>query len=792
MYYEEKLLAKAIKPISIKETELILGQMKNCVCKIKAGPKKGTGFFIKIPYRNQLLNVLMTNNHVLGEEDILDDNYISIFLNNENETKNIKMDSKRKRYTNEILDVTIIELLEKDNIRNFLDLDTQIKERINLIGDDNSIGYFNNLYKKESIYLLNYILNSTEEIYASYGLLEKIEGNEISHKCNTGYGSSGSPILLLKTKTVIGIHYHGGKECNFGILLIRPLIEFQQIYNNFVAIRKNISTNINYNINLNKIYNDLKNYFIGETDIVNKLNNKINPKQSYQGFLVEKIWVDKWKKLSNYDFIKLNYLDKNINNENKIKKLILDNLTNGNLNYDEINNVENYIIKDINHLKLPANLNKSYILLNSNFLRAFPFKANILSTNFYLSYQNIQIYSKNIPIYSFETNNNIIININQPLKHTEYNSEYIKQLLKYAFFKKDLHSQYNLYKTFICQAYIINSEIINKLKQIFKLKELIINLENNQILAGITYQNFDANYSRILKYINNFQINYINSIKKYEEKEAINFNENEISPIPKDLNNYIDIKYFDGFDIIGEQFATFLKKKFNNITIPLIYFVIIQDKLYANIFHGQKNYYQIMDLNSNHNLNFEYIIEITKNRLFNDTKSLNYYFFYIFAKKGIQNLFYQENPISLENDNFIFNLYNRTSMHRKKRIKKIENTSIPLIMPNSTLADSLSINSYSEIQNEKNNKVHFIFITTTQLKFEIFIEKDKTIDELIKLYFEKIKHPELYGDSSIGFLYNANALKKDSKILIRDFFEKGEIHCIIVFGLDDKIDDKLL
>jgi hypothetical protein len=86
-------------------------------------------------------------------------------------------------------------------------------------------------------------------------------------------------------------------------LLIRPLIEFQQIYNNFVAIRKNISTNINYNINLNKIYNDLKNYFIGETDIVNKLNNKINPKQSYQGFLVEKIWVDKWKKLSNYDFL---------------------------------------------------------------------------------------------------------------------------------------------------------------------------------------------------------------------------------------------------------------------------------------------------------------------------------------------------------------------------------------------------------------------------------------------------------------------------------------------------------
>ena len=34
-------------PISIKNMEKIVEQMKNCVCKIKKGNEKGTGFFVK-------------------------------------------------------------------------------------------------------------------------------------------------------------------------------------------------------------------------------------------------------------------------------------------------------------------------------------------------------------------------------------------------------------------------------------------------------------------------------------------------------------------------------------------------------------------------------------------------------------------------------------------------------------------------------------------------------------------------------------------------------------------------
>jgi len=54
---KEKEIKNSIKPVSIEATEKILRQMKNCVCKIHNGKNKATGFFAKIPYYNDLLNV---------------------------------------------------------------------------------------------------------------------------------------------------------------------------------------------------------------------------------------------------------------------------------------------------------------------------------------------------------------------------------------------------------------------------------------------------------------------------------------------------------------------------------------------------------------------------------------------------------------------------------------------------------------------------------------------------------------------------------------------------------------
>ena len=95
-----------ISPISLKQTEKIIEQMKNnSICRIN-NHGKGTGFFVKIPYKLRLLQVLITTNHAINIDDIQNNKIISLYLNNDKMT--IKLDNNRLRYTNEKLDITII------------------------------------------------------------------------------------------------------------------------------------------------------------------------------------------------------------------------------------------------------------------------------------------------------------------------------------------------------------------------------------------------------------------------------------------------------------------------------------------------------------------------------------------------------------------------------------------------------------------------------------------------------------------------------------------------------------
>ena len=47
---KEISIEDSLAPISIEQTEIILNQMKNCVCKIHKDSLNGTGFFVQVPY----------------------------------------------------------------------------------------------------------------------------------------------------------------------------------------------------------------------------------------------------------------------------------------------------------------------------------------------------------------------------------------------------------------------------------------------------------------------------------------------------------------------------------------------------------------------------------------------------------------------------------------------------------------------------------------------------------------------------------------------------------------------
>ena len=233
---KEKKIRNSPEPVNIAGTKAILEQMINCICKIKIREASGTGFFCKIPLgKNESLNVLMTNYHILDEKYYEDNKEIHLLLNDEKEAFVIEQLTERKTYFNKGYDITIIELKEEDGIKNFLELDDNLfkeKEKV--------------FYEDKSIYVLQYPYGRNACV--SYGLLINIEKNDIKHTCSTENGSSGSPILNLENNKVIAIHKGAGlSDFNFnkGTFLKYPLNNFMEEQNNDINASKNSIASIN-------------------------------------------------------------------------------------------------------------------------------------------------------------------------------------------------------------------------------------------------------------------------------------------------------------------------------------------------------------------------------------------------------------------------------------------------------------------------------------------------------------------------------------------------------------------
>ena len=211
---EEKKLNNSIDYVSIEGTKIVLNHMMNCICKIKMKGEVGTGFFCKIPFKNETIKVLMTNYHVLGDKELNKSKNLNLLLNDDKEILIIDLNNKRYKYFNEYYDITIIELKEEDKIKYYLELDD------NLFQDNSEI-----IYIDRSVYIPQY--PKGKNAYVSYGLLNNIDKYNIMHRCNTDNGSSGSPIINLDNNKVIGMHSKGSNyNYNIGIYLKYPLKNF--------------------------------------------------------------------------------------------------------------------------------------------------------------------------------------------------------------------------------------------------------------------------------------------------------------------------------------------------------------------------------------------------------------------------------------------------------------------------------------------------------------------------------------------------------------------------------------
>ena len=146
----EQNLYNVPESIPISKLKIVIEESKSSICKIKCSDGgTGTGFFCVIPFPDKfnLLPVLITNYHVIKEDDLKISKKVKFSLDNEEIHFEIEISENRKFYSNEKYDVTIIEIQNKDNLdlNTFLEIDEQVFK-------DNPD--YN--YRSKTIYLIHY------------------------------------------------------------------------------------------------------------------------------------------------------------------------------------------------------------------------------------------------------------------------------------------------------------------------------------------------------------------------------------------------------------------------------------------------------------------------------------------------------------------------------------------------------------------------------------------------------------------------------------------------------------
>ena len=272
--FHEKEIKNYPEPVTMEMTEIILNQMKNSICAISIiNGKHGTGFFCRINTYDKEFPVLVTNNHILNEEDLKNNKSLEILINNQRKEINLK--ENRFIYSNNELNITLLEILKTDEINNYLQFDEDLYNQ----------SFDINLYRNKSIYILQYP-NHYGQPKVSYGTIKDIEDNRIYYNCNTSRGSSGSPILNFKNNKVIGIHVGGSKYFNFNkgifsksiIDVIKNKLQISEKnrdYDENFNFRKNLTlsdTNIRYSLTPNIFDEDIPNTYVKSCK--NNNNNK--------------------------------------------------------------------------------------------------------------------------------------------------------------------------------------------------------------------------------------------------------------------------------------------------------------------------------------------------------------------------------------------------------------------------------------------------------------------------------------------------------------------------------------
>ena len=346
------------------------------------------------------------------------------------------------------------------------------------------------------------------------------------------------------------------------------------------------------------IIKDINTYYSIEKEFEDNLNKKDINSINKSGYLISNIWINQWKKITNYENIK-NLIKEN---NTKIADEIVYYLENNKYKYSDLPPLEIFNFQTKNEID-DFLLNDSLVIINSDFKQSFKIKSK----------DNITTYVLNKNQISVNLDKNMIFNLNKNIIKSKENLLFIKQMFKIIKLKPNKDINNNIY--------LINKKILDKFKQILDYNKICHILKNNNIIDMTNNNNFDEYFSEIIKFIKEDKeymdkINNINLIDEFnflkcDYKLSIKHNEIMLE------NTKINFIYFSDFILVNKDILLFLYEN-NIINIEMkeqLYqsnYIINDEKILLVLKDKEnKNLYEIGYIDINGNFIVEYIIKET-------------------------------------------------------------------------------------------------------------------------------------------------------------------------------------
>ena len=106
------------------------------------------------------------------------------------------------------------------------------------------------------------------------------------------------------------------------------------------------------------------------------------------------------------------------------------------------------------------------------------------------------------------------------------------------------------------------------------------------------------------------------------------------------------------------------------------------------------------------------------------------------------------------------------------------------------IMDGASSQGWKQLYNTKNRKetgfnqfpgkINAILRTTKGMKLNIYINFDKTVSELINIYFKRVEKPYLFNrPQDICFIYNASRINFNEQKTVEQYFQSFNVNILV-------------